>query len=235
MYMYRVEPATNLAVSDALKYSERYRLELTGMLHQDFSSLSMFSTQSFPTQTRTAETAKREYQTVCRYILNFFNAHLKKDERGLEFITRSPGENGVAESIARFEIRNKMTAPPTEEKFLSVMTQEGFGRAIELYNEARAKEPKQPVFSENFLNQLGYRLINQNRVGSTTFLLISGFPLSVPAIVGFIAVFGVAVQNGMVMVSYINKLCDRGMELHEAVITGASVRLRARTLERVNW
>ena len=67
-------------------------------------------------------------------------------------------------------------------------------------------------------------------VGSTAFLLISGFPLSVPAIVGFIAVFGIAVQNGMVMVSYINKLRDRGMELHEAVITGASVRLRAELL-----
>jgi cobalt-zinc-cadmium resistance protein CzcA len=67
-------------------------------------------------------------------------------------------------------------------------------------------------------------------VGSTTFLLISGFPLSVPAIVGFIAVFGVAVQNGMVMVSYINKLRDGGMALREAVITGASVRLRAELL-----
>jgi cobalt-zinc-cadmium resistance protein CzcA len=67
-------------------------------------------------------------------------------------------------------------------------------------------------------------------VGSTTFLLISGFPLSVPAIVGFIAVFGIAVQNGLVMVSYINKLRDRGMELREAVITGASVRLRAELL-----
>src|SRR4051812_43741031 len=67
-------------------------------------------------------------------------------------------------------------------------------------------------------------------VGSTTFLLISGFPLSVPAIVGFIAVFGIAVQNGMVMVSYINKLRGGGMELHEAVITGASVRLRAELL-----
>jgi cobalt-zinc-cadmium resistance protein CzcA len=67
-------------------------------------------------------------------------------------------------------------------------------------------------------------------VGSTTFLLISGFPLSVPAIVGFIAVFGVAVQNGMVMVSYINKLRDQGMELHEAVVTGATVRLRAELL-----
>jgi cobalt-zinc-cadmium resistance protein CzcA len=67
-------------------------------------------------------------------------------------------------------------------------------------------------------------------VGSTTFLLISGFPLSVPAIVGFIAVFGIAVQNGMVMVSYINKLREKGMELREAVITGASVRLRAELL-----
>jgi cobalt-zinc-cadmium resistance protein CzcA len=67
-------------------------------------------------------------------------------------------------------------------------------------------------------------------VGSTAFLLVSGFPLSVPALVGFIAVFGIAVQNGMVMVSYINKLRRGGMELHEAVITGASVRLRAELL-----
>jgi cobalt-zinc-cadmium resistance protein CzcA len=67
-------------------------------------------------------------------------------------------------------------------------------------------------------------------VGSTFFLLISGFPLSVPALVGFIAVFGIAVQNGMVMVSYINKLRKGGMELREAVIEGASVRLRAELL-----
>lgn len=67
-------------------------------------------------------------------------------------------------------------------------------------------------------------------VGSTFFLLISGFPLSVPALVGFIAVFGIAVQNGMVMVSYINKLRESGIELREAVVTGASVRLRAELL-----
>ena len=67
-------------------------------------------------------------------------------------------------------------------------------------------------------------------VGSTFFLLLSGFPLSVPAMVGFIAVFGVAVQNGMVMVSYINKLRNLGMSLDEAVIKGAGVRLRAELL-----
>lgn len=67
-------------------------------------------------------------------------------------------------------------------------------------------------------------------VGSTAFLLVSGFPLSVPALVGFIAVFGIAVQNGMVMVAYINKLRSGGMELREAVIEGAGVRLRAELL-----
>ena len=67
-------------------------------------------------------------------------------------------------------------------------------------------------------------------VGSTFFLLLSGYPLSVPALVGFIAVFGVAVQNGMVMVSYINKLRGQGIELREAVIKGASVRLRPEML-----
>ena len=67
-------------------------------------------------------------------------------------------------------------------------------------------------------------------VGSTAFLLFSGFPLSVPALVGFIAVFGIAVQNGMVMVNFINKLRGRGMALHDAVISGASIRLRAELL-----
>src|SRR5262249_31371936 len=67
-------------------------------------------------------------------------------------------------------------------------------------------------------------------VGSTMFLLVSGFPLSVPAIVGFIAVFGIAVQNGMLMVSFITKLRSGGKELHVAVVSGASLRLRAELL-----
>ncbi|MEX1197592.1 MAG: CusA/CzcA family heavy metal efflux RND transporter [Pseudohongiellaceae bacterium] len=57
-------------------------------------------------------------------------------------------------------------------------------------------------------------------------LLVSGLYLSVPAAVGFIAVFGVAVQNGVVMVSYINQLRDRGRDMAEAVTTGALHRLR---------
>jgi cobalt-zinc-cadmium resistance protein CzcA len=50
--------------------------------------------------------------------------------------------------------------------------------------------------------------------------------LSVPAAVGFIALFGIAVQNGVVLVSYINQLRQQGIETKEAIVTGALQRLR---------
>lgn len=63
-------------------------------------------------------------------------------------------------------------------------------------------------------------------IGGIVALFLRGMPLSVTAAIGFIALFGVAVLNGIVMVSYINKLRDEGLELEEAIVTGAVVRLR---------
>jgi len=50
--------------------------------------------------------------------------------------------------------------------------------------------------------------------------------LSVPAAIGFIALFGIAVQNGVVLVSYINQLRQQGIETKQAIVTGALQRLR---------
>ncbi len=63
-------------------------------------------------------------------------------------------------------------------------------------------------------------------IGGIAGLWVSGQYLSVPASVGFIALFGVAVLNGVVLVSYINKLREDGMELTEAIVTGCQKRLR---------
>ncbi len=63
-------------------------------------------------------------------------------------------------------------------------------------------------------------------IGGIFALLVSGQFLSVPSAVGFIAVFGVAVLNGVVLVSCINGLCDRGAAISEAVVEGAMQRLR---------
>lgn len=62
--------------------------------------------------------------------------------------------------------------------------------------------------------------------GGITALLIRGIPLSISAGVGFIALFGVAVLNGLVMIAFIKTLREEGKSLDEAVFQGAMARLR---------
>jgi cobalt-zinc-cadmium resistance protein CzcA len=63
-------------------------------------------------------------------------------------------------------------------------------------------------------------------IGGIAGLLLTGEYLSVPAAVGFIALFGIAVQNGVVMVSYFNQLRREGRSLHDAIVEGGLLRLR---------
>lgn len=62
--------------------------------------------------------------------------------------------------------------------------------------------------------------------GGIVSLWMRGIPLSISAAVGFIALSGVAVLNGVVMISFINKLREEGMDLKLAVIEGSLTRLR---------
>jgi cobalt-zinc-cadmium resistance protein CzcA len=63
-------------------------------------------------------------------------------------------------------------------------------------------------------------------IGGIVALLLTGIHLSVSAAIGFIALFGQAVLNGVVMVSYFNELRASGLSPRAAVVEGALVRLR---------
>lgn len=63
-------------------------------------------------------------------------------------------------------------------------------------------------------------------IGGIVALWLGGLYVSVPAAVGFIAVFGVAVLNGVVLVSYVNDLREKGLSIKEAAVQGAELRLR---------
>lgn len=62
--------------------------------------------------------------------------------------------------------------------------------------------------------------------GGVFALFLRGIPLSISAGVGFIALSGVAVLNGLVLISFIKKLRSDGLSLEEAVVQGAMTRLR---------
>jgi cobalt-zinc-cadmium resistance protein CzcA len=63
-------------------------------------------------------------------------------------------------------------------------------------------------------------------VGGVVALWMTGQNLSVPSSVGFIALFGIALENGMVLVTYLNQLLRDGVEIDEASVRGACLRLR---------
>ncbi|GMV54672.1 MAG: hypothetical protein AMXMBFR6_04770 [Betaproteobacteria bacterium] len=63
-------------------------------------------------------------------------------------------------------------------------------------------------------------------IGGVIGLFVSGEYLSVPASVGFIALWGIATLNGVVLVSYIRGLRNDGMALMQAVVQGAKMRFR---------
>lgn len=63
-------------------------------------------------------------------------------------------------------------------------------------------------------------------IGGVFSLALTGEYLSVPASVGFIALMGIAVLNGLVMVSYFNQLRAKSSDIREAVLAGARRRLR---------
>ena len=62
--------------------------------------------------------------------------------------------------------------------------------------------------------------------GGIIALFMRGLPFSISAGVGFIALFGVAVLNGVVLMSYILQMRDQGMSAREAALHGAEIRLR---------
>lgn len=64
-------------------------------------------------------------------------------------------------------------------------------------------------------------------IGGIAALLLRGMPFSISAGVGFIALFGVAVLNGIVLIGYFNQLRDEGMNnIYERVMEGTKTRLR---------
>ena len=63
-------------------------------------------------------------------------------------------------------------------------------------------------------------------IGGIVGLFVSGQYLSVPSAIGFIAVFGVAMLNGIVLVSFLNDQRRQGLAIRDAVRQGAALRLR---------
>ena len=63
-------------------------------------------------------------------------------------------------------------------------------------------------------------------VGGIWALYLTGTNFSISAAVGFVSLFGVAIMEGLLMISYFNALRAQGLEVNEAIVQGAAKRVR---------
>ncbi|MGC8643705.1 MAG: efflux RND transporter permease subunit, partial [Isosphaeraceae bacterium] len=63
-------------------------------------------------------------------------------------------------------------------------------------------------------------------MGGVWALKLTGTPFSISAAVGFISIFGVAVQDGVLLISYFNQMRDSGLPIRQAIMRGAELRVR---------
>ena len=62
-------------------------------------------------------------------------------------------------------------------------------------------------------------------IGGVISIFLTGGVLSIPSMVGFILLFGIAVRNGIILVTHINTLRSEGLSLYDAIMKGAEERI----------
>jgi cobalt-zinc-cadmium resistance protein CzcA len=73
---------------------------------------------------------------------------------------------------------------------------------------------------------LGLSVIPMAVIGGIFALVLTGTPFSVSAAIGFIALFGISVMEGIILLSYVNQLIDEGLERGEAILQACKTRFR---------
>jgi cobalt-zinc-cadmium resistance protein CzcA len=63
-------------------------------------------------------------------------------------------------------------------------------------------------------------------IGGVLSLYLTGTPFSVSAAIGFVALFGIAAMDGIIVISYYNKMMLSGMEIHAAILQTCEVQMR---------
>lgn len=103
---------TQFSLLNAASYADVYELVMYPMRHEDFSSAILRFQPASWFEEYTREEVEQAYAWTARYVLAFFNAHLKQDAAGKAFLLRRPVENGLAPHMARMHFRPRQ-APPT--------------------------------------------------------------------------------------------------------------------------
>jgi tetratricopeptide (TPR) repeat protein len=160
----RSETERDLSLFESLTYSDRYSVEFGRLSTFDFTSYAPLSTTVLELEQAAVDQRLAGYNVVTRYILNFYDAHLRGSDEGRAFLSGSPEENGFAAESLVIERMQAEDLPPTPNQFLAIVTDRGVDEAAEIYRKFRAQDPELMLFQEAQFNALGYRFLGTGQM-----------------------------------------------------------------------
>ena len=150
-----------IADFEAMRYATRYRylVDAPGIHHWDFATEGMAASAVLGARGQDGPRLQQAFETTNRYVLQFFNAYVKRDQEALAFLRRDPVANGVPAGLATIREHVAIAPAPTAEQLMATVASRGVEAALTMLDQARAVDPQADVFREPALNRLAYRVM----------------------------------------------------------------------------
>lgn len=154
---------------NAWTHGDLITVHMLGLTHGEFSSMFQRD-ESFwkGTERRMKADYTRAdgitgYAWVARYTLHFLDAYLKHDAPAMEWLKKTPGQNGAPLHFLTASYRAASGAPASLDSFREELHQKGFDHAEEVYS-AFQKQDSAFKLDEQFINAWGYELMGGNHL-----------------------------------------------------------------------
>lgn len=149
---------TDFTFYDELTESDAYKIRLHNLSHSYFSTLGVLFAERDLKQDKSDQKIMASYKIATTYSLHFMNAYLKKDQNSLDFISNTPQENNISETLISIESKKTKEQSVDFYTFLNIAKQQGYKNLFTLYKDLKRKHPSLAI-PEGNLNTLGLQLI----------------------------------------------------------------------------
>lgn len=170
---------------DSAAWARWYVLRIPGIRHLDFTSYPLLAGLAAGGAGVAEDSAAARYEVVCTAVLEFLDAYLGRDPRGLAVLGGSLGCQAKLEPPAGALNGGSRRPPPPEGDFVRAVYEEGAGAAAQLFHQVQAAYPGYTQVREATFNELGYRFLYARGDTATAIavfrLMVEAFPGSANA------------------------------------------------------
>ncbi|MES1221831.1 MAG: hypothetical protein ABUT20_40410 [Bacteroidota bacterium] len=147
------------------KFTKRYRLLLNqpALHHWDFAAEGYTSCIFLNNRGTEQANIKRSFEIASIYLLNFFNAELKKDDAAQVFLSTKPLLIQTSPNLWDISIYNSVRPTPDEDEFEYIIRTKGINECLAIVHNTLKDDSSSNIVEGNVLNNLGYTFLNEKK------------------------------------------------------------------------